>query len=325
MESYLEIRNLRDEKIKDVSHDHFLLNHLHDKVVQEVVHLSISRIINIHGPLPCPFSFFVMGSAGRMEQSFWSDQDHGIIYHDTNEEAKTYFLALGNEISLGLNVAGYDYCDGGVMANNPLWCKSSAEWKLQLTHWMLTSSWESIRHLLIFIDGRPIYGESEYLKQLKTFVFQSVKKENLLKNILNNTMYLKKSIGVLGQFLVETHGKHTGSINLKETAFLPYVNAVRILAIKGNIYETSTLARLEQIKDTWICSQIKDRYQHQYLKLLHLRLSLGDHTTYETGHYLKIDRLSKVQKKEVKDILKSGASLFGLVRNLVEKENEGWE
>ncbi|MEH7011648.1 DUF294 nucleotidyltransferase-like domain-containing protein [Neobacillus niacini] len=321
MTSYLEIRRFRDDQIIWVSRNHLQLNQLHDEIINRVITVSVKEIEERCGPLPCPFTFFMMGSAGRFEQSVWSDQDHGIIYQRQGTEIMDYFLALGKEISHGLQLAGYEYCDGAVMASNPLWCKSLSEWRRQLANWSIDSNWQSIRQLLIFIDGRSLYGEASFLENLKIEVYQTIKNENLLKKVLDNTLHLKKGIGVLGQILVETHGPHSGSLNIKEKALFPYVNAIRLLAIKGNILETSTLSRLKKLSKVELPSIKKELYKQQFLKLLNLRLSLSKPDNYENSHYLPVASLSKKQKEEVKEILKNGAALYRYVRNLVEKED----
>ena len=243
--TYSGITDYRKNQMKDAARDHFKLNKLHDILIKQVLDISLKEVIARYGPPPATFSFFVMGSAGRFEQSIWSDQDHGIIYLDSTTEAKTYFLSLGKEISKGLYQVGYPYCDGGVMSGNPFWCKSNTEWEKQIKSWALDASWESLRYLLIFIDGRSIYGQHQLLEQLKSFVYQTVQKEQLLPRLTTNTLHIKKGIGVLGQLLVETHGAHTGSLNIKETALFPYVNAARLLAVKANLqrpllYQDST-------------------------------------------------------------------------------------
>jgi CBS domain-containing protein len=321
MSSYLEIRRFRDDQIIWVSRNHLQLNQLHDEIIKRVISVSVKQTERKYGSLPCPFTFFMMGSAGRFEQSVWSDQDHGIIYQHQGSAINDYFLALGKEISQGLMLAGYEYCDGDVMASNPLWCKSLSEWRQQLVNWSNNSNWECIRHLLIFIDGRSLYGDASLLENLKIQVYQTIHKENLFKKVLNNTLYLKKGIGVLGQIFVETHGPHTGSLNIKEKALFPYVNAVRLLAIKGNILETSTILRLEKLTQIELPSIKRELYKQQFLKLLNFRLSLSKRDNYENSHYLPISTLSKTQKEEVKEILKNGASLYRYVRKLIEKED----
>lgn len=313
--TYSVVADYRNLHMKEAASDHFKLNELHDNIIKQVLDISLNEILARYGPPPSSFSFFVMGSAGRFEQSIWSDQDHGIIYFDQNAETKAYFLALGKEVSKGLYQVGYPYCDGGVMSGNPFWCKSQSEWEKQTQNWTLDASWESLRYLLIFIDGRSVYGQHQLLNQLKNFVYQIVHKEHLLSRISKNTSHFKKGIGVLGQLLVETHGVHTGSVNLKETALFPYVNAVRLLAIQENLLETSTLSRLNKLQ-----FHEKDLYEAMFIKLLNYRLLFASHTDYESGHYLPADMLTKEQKNELKDIIKHGITLHQYVKKLIDKE-----
>lgn len=316
---YLAAAEYRTTHMEGAARNHFKLNELHDAIMNQVIKTSINQLSIRNGPPPSPFSIFAMGSAGRREQSVWSDQDHGIIYHDQNNDAKSYFWALGKEISKGLQFAGYPYCDGGVMASNPFWCKSIDEWQLQITNWLSESTWESTRYLLIFLDGRSVLGESEYVERLKTHLFQTANIELLLSKSLRNTLHIKKGINVLGQLLTETHGPHTGSLHIKEIAILPYVNALRLLAIKERIMEASTLSRFEKISAAWFPSHDKQLFQEQFLKLLNYRLLFADHTDYDTGHYLAVNQLTKKQTKEVKEIIKNGYALFHNVRRLLEK------
>ncbi|WML38335.1 DUF294 nucleotidyltransferase-like domain-containing protein [Neobacillus sp. OS1-2] len=317
---YLAAVEYRTTHMGEASQDHFKLNELHDAIMNQVIKISINQLSIRSGPPPSPFSIFVMGSAGRLEQSVWSDQDHGIIYHDESNEAKSYFLALGKEISKGLHFAGYPYCDGGVMASNPFWCKSIDEWQLQITNWLSDSTWESTRYLLIFLDGRSILGEGEYVESLKTHLYQTANTEQLLSNSLRNTLHIKKGINLLGQLLTETHGPHSGTLPIKEIAILPYVNALRLIAIKERVMETPTLSRLEKISTAWIPGHDKQFFKEQFLKLLNYRLMYGDHTNYDSGHYLVVKRLTKEQTKEVKEIIKNGYGLFHHVRRLLEKK-----
>ena len=101
-------------------------------------------------------------------------------------------MSLGKEISKGFYQVGYPYCDGGVMSGNPFWCKSHSEWEKQIKNWALEASWESLRYLLIFIDGRSFYGKHQLLEQLKTFVYQTVQTEQLLSRMSNNTLTFQK-------------------------------------------------------------------------------------------------------------------------------------
>ncbi|MBT2654855.1 hypothetical protein J7E81_06265 [Bacillus sp. ISL-18] len=318
---YSVLIQIRDEKLKNVCHNHFKLNELHDNLIHRVAAIAINQVSSQHGPPPSPFTFFVMGSAGRMEQSVWSDQDHGMIYLDSSDDAKSYFLTLGKEISKGLYQAGYRYCDGGVMASNPFWCKSISEWEQQLSNWMIESTWESIRYLLIFLDGRSIYGENTYVEKLKNHIYQNMKQHHLLHKSLSNTLHLKKGINVLGQFLTETHGNHAGKLNIKEIGLFPYVNAIRLLSMKERLHESSSLLRLDKIPEMYFPASDKAFFKKQFLKLLSYRLLFSDHKDYDSGHYLTVTQLTKEQAREVKEIIKNGAALFHHMKRLLEKED----
>lgn len=316
-QTYPEILKYKEQQLAVVSKDPIKLGELHEETLKSVLNVARADIALLHGPPPSSFSFFVMGSAGRREQSIWSDQDHGIIYEEQNALSMDYFLKLGHEISKGLFTAGYEFCDGNVMAVNPLWCKSLSDWKEQLSQWIQEASWESIRHLLIFMDSRSVYGEESYVTSLKELVFQEINKGLLLKKILTNTMYHKKGISVLGKIITETHGPYSGSLNIKETAILPFVNAARLLAIKANSQDTSTLSRLEYLSDSRFSASSKE----QFLKLLQFRLWFGNHTNYEAGHYLPISSLTKEQKKDLKEAIKHGEALTQFAIRLIEKDD----
>jgi CBS domain-containing protein len=315
---YSQIKAFRDQEMSHVWSSSTQLNSLHDEIIRQTVNLAINSFQFEFGPPPSPFCFFVMGSAGRSEQGVWSDQDHGIIFKETRDAtAQEYFLTLGKEISEGLVETGYKKCDGNVMASNPLWCKSFVDWDKQLKNWVLDASWESIRHLLTFIDGRCLNGE-DLILHLKQSIYPFIHKEHLLFRILENTKHVKKGVGVLGQFLVDTHGPMTGSLNIKETALFPYVNAARVMAIRENSMKTSTYERLQLLSDL----VLREQYVKQFLNLQSYRLKYGIHTSYDSGHYLAIEYLSKQQRKMLKGILKDGIHLFDYVGKLVEKDEQ---
>ena len=298
----LPIRKLeiREKEMSKVAHSSDQLNQLHDRLMVEVIQTALIYTEKDKGPLPCPFSFMVMGSAGRFEQAIWSDQDHALIYKDPSDRAKNYFLSLGKEISSGLFQIGYEYCDGDVMASNPLWCHSIPEWNQQIENWAHKASWESIRHLLILIDGTQSFGEHHYVEELKHNLYRWIKDYQLLPRIFENTLHLKKGLNVLGQFLVESHGTHTGYLNVKEKVLFPYVNAVRMLAIKEKLLETSTLSRIQcYCQEKSMSSSERSLNQKVFLNHFTITSHLGDHINYESGHYLEVDRLDPPKKRGI--------------------------
>lgn len=294
------------------------LNQLHDQVMKYVLAISMRKM---EEKVPCAFEWFITGSGGRYEQGLISDQDHGFVFEKTDPKTMAYFLKLGEEVSDGLNIAGYPYCLGKVMASNPLWCKSLEEWKAQLFQWMEEESWESIRHLQIFYDARALIGTGHFVSELKDYIHQ-YKREHpvLLKRLLDNVMHLKSSIGPLGQILTIEKGKYSGCVDLKYSAFIPYVNAVRLLTLKEEIQETTTVDRMKVLLERDAYGKELVIFNQCFHDLLKYRASLLHQVEdYEDTHYLKIKQLNKEERKEIKKILKNAKSIHQYVANMIEK------
>lgn len=318
VETYESIKQWRDKNITAYLADSVSLNKFHDQVMCKVFDLAISRVKK--GSPPCEFSWFITGSGGRFEQGIISDQDHGLIYEISNVDNDTYFKKLGEEVSYGLYIVGYPYCQGNVMSSNPLWRKSMHEWKEQLLKWMDDESWDAIRYLQIFYDARVLIGKNSYVKELKMVIYQyQLKNRTVLKRFMANVTHVKNVIGPLGQILVEQHGMYQGSVNLKYAAFLPYVNAIRVLSIKEGVYDTSTLDRMKCLKETKEYSKAIKDCEDNFLMLLRYRLTLFQGESYTDTHYLHIESLQKEQRKEIKRILKDGKKLHDYVIALIEK------
>lgn len=310
--SYTTIKKWRDTELEKHDVSSQALNGFHDSVMKKVFETALEKQKAQNGPPPCLYSWFVMGSAGRFEQAIISDQDHGLVYEEDSERAAQYFIRLGKELADGLNKAGYPFCDGNVMSSNPVWCKSKSKWNEQLSKWLKEESFESIRFLLIFYDARVLVGEEEYIFELKQHVHDYTNQNpHFLERLLENTQHVKKAVGFFHQFLTETHGSHAGSIDLKQSGFFPYVNNIRLLALKESVDATSTLSRIEELTKLPDYQRDLSWCKSEFEKLLHYRLQYHKKMTenYDDIHYLDVRELPKGEKKDMKQILLNGQKL----------------
>ncbi|PAQ13907.1 hypothetical protein CD798_12950 [Bacillaceae bacterium SAOS 7] len=301
---YQSLKNWRSEQMftHQSSTDEF--NYFHELVMNKVVSLTIDDMVKEHGPLPGDFSWFVMGSIGRYEQAVNSDQDHGLVFENNDEYTNEYFLTFGKRLCVNLQFVGYPYCIGNVMSSNPLWCQSIESWERQLDQWLLEESWESIRYLLIFYDARVVVGEASPIQKLKQRLHQFLhQKPHLLNRFFDNTSYMKKGIGVFGQFLTESNGPYKDCLELKHTAFFPYVNSIRLLAIKENLEQTSTLSRIHALSKLPAYNRQLEPYADHFDKLLSYRLQYAD------GYHLNVKKLNKIEKLGLKQIILGGRDL----------------
>lgn len=312
METYEAIRLWKNQQIQHFRQDSAALNRFHDEVMLKVLKVA-KRKINLTIP-SCRYTWFIMGSGGRLEQGIVSDQDHGLIYESSNEKNDWYFKQLGTELADGLHLVGYPYCQGKIMSSNPLWRKSFDEWKRQILRWLEDESWDSIRQLQIFFDGRTLYGEEAMIRELKSFIFMYLQDHpQLLQRFVQNTEHIKNGIGRMGQILVERYGIYEGCVDLKYAAFLPYVNAIRLLSLKEGLFETPTLVRMAKLKNIKAFSQPLEHSEENFRSLLTYRLALAEAAHYTDMHYLHVQTLSKQERRVLKQIMKDGKQLHEYV------------
>lgn len=319
-------QRLYDERLQIVhqqAHTSTSLQVSHDHIIDKAVCLALEKTESEWGKPPALFAFFLMGSGGRLEQSFWSDQDHGIVFDSQNEEDGDYFLHLGSEIVYALEKVGYERCTGKVMASNPRWCRSYESWEEQLLRWLREDKWETLRYTLTFVDARTVYGESSLVDRLKSVLFTAVQKQPyFLERLTENTGRLRKGIGLFNQLLVETKGRHSGKFDLKQVVLFPYVNGLRLLAIEQQILASSTTERYEQLPSSF--HHLKQT-QQSFETFLDKRLMWQKDTKqYDHIHYLSVEELTQAERKQLKDWVKEGHQLYKEIEKLYKKGESKW-
>ncbi|MCM3760001.1 DUF294 nucleotidyltransferase-like domain-containing protein [Alkalihalobacillus oceani] len=319
-------QQLYQERLRQIhqqEHTSTSLQQSHEEIIVKAVSLALNRTESEWGRPPAHFAFFLMGSGGRLEQSFWSDQDHGIVFESENEEDQEYFLHLGKEIVNVLAAVGYERCDGKVMASHPRWCRSYASWKAQLRHWLNEDKWETLRHTLTFVDARPVHGEARLVKELKSFLFQEVKKNpNYLPRLTENTGRLRKGLGLFNQLLVETKGEHVGKFDLKQIVLFPYVNALRLLAIEEELFSSSTLGRFDELSSAF--ASVKE-LRSSFEQLMEKRLQWQKTTErYGDIHHLALNELNEEDKQLLKSWVKEGHQLYREIEKRYKKGGSAW-
>ena len=98
-----------------------MISVLNDHIVERMLTLLYEEM----GPAPQPFCWLMMGSEGRKEQTFKTDQDNALVYQTPPDDwesvktAKLYFRRFGNRAIEHLEACGYPLCKGEMMASNP--------------------------------------------------------------------------------------------------------------------------------------------------------------------------------------------------------------
>lgn len=206
-----------------------------------------------------PLALLSVGSDGRLEQALAADQDYLFLHGAFEGEGETggeaidgYFGMLGAAFASILEKAGIKRCAGGIMPDNPEWRGSEEDWQRRLlaVNGFETDGWaRDTLSFIILSDCRFVAGDRELGTRFAASV-RSLARERLqtMRNMARAASAMRVAIGFLRRFVVEAEGLHKGEFNLKQNAWMPLVMCIRLLAVRFGIEETSTLARIEELR-----------------------------------------------------------------------------
>ncbi|MEI6503789.1 MAG: DUF294 nucleotidyltransferase-like domain-containing protein, partial [Armatimonadota bacterium] len=227
------------------------------------------------GPSPVPFAFVALGSQGRQEQTLFSDQDNAIIYQtpDGREtpEAAAYLVVLGRRVCGWLDQAGYPFCKGQVMAQNPRWCQPLGVWKQYFSEWIHKAEPQQLLEFSIFFDFRTVQGEAELAQELRAHVHRVLQDSpSFLPHFAQNSLLFKPPLRLFGRIVAG--GEQAGQLNLKD-AMMPIVNFARLYSLRQELHETHTLERLAALAEHGVLPQeSQEETAAAYNVLMRLRL-----------------------------------------------------
>ena len=110
---------------------------INDHILDKLLTLMVEK----HGPPPLPFCWLLMGSEGRREQTFLTDQDNALIYQASDDpklqgRAEEYFKSFAEEAIEHLVKCGFTRCPGNIMASNHDLRKNSVGWQQTFAGWI---------------------------------------------------------------------------------------------------------------------------------------------------------------------------------------------
>ena len=136
-----------------------------------------------------------MGSEGRREQTFVTDQDNAIIYQDPDDNkadmVKNYFMELGRVACAALADCGYKKCPGDIMASNPKWCQPESMWKKIFDSWITEPDTKKLLNSNIFFDFRAGYGESDLTNSLRAHLNKQIQGNDIFLNSITKKIKTK--------------------------------------------------------------------------------------------------------------------------------------
>jgi CBS domain-containing protein len=226
-----------------------------DRLAGRALRLVEEELARSGRPAPSlPFALVSMGSDGRKEQTLITDQDYLMVYgDDRGEEADRYFVSLSELLVERLAEIGFKKCTGNIMPSNPTWRGSLSQWKRRLTaivRYEYEDYAKNLMDLIVLSDARFVAGDQELagtlvgtIRGLEQDYFQ------VLWGMAKAATEMKLALGFLKRIWTEGSGEHKGEFNLKLLAWAPLVMNIRILAINQGIPASSTIERIDLLRE----------------------------------------------------------------------------
>lgn len=218
--------------------------------LNDLVSIRVIELIEDEFDLPpIPWCWTVFGSEGRLEQTFSTDQDNGIVFlpgsEEETDEARRIFVEFAQAVNKGLDSCGFRLCKGNIMAGNPSWCLSVEEWKRAFAGWMRVPEPEAVLHGTIFFDFRPLYGRQDLVDDLRSWLLPRAPEHTLfLRSLAEDALTCEPAIGWMGKFAYDGGREHPHTIDLKLHGARPFVDAARIWSLAHGVWATNTADRL---------------------------------------------------------------------------------
>lgn len=273
-------------------------------VKQRLLELATNKL----GPPPIPCCFLALGSMARDELLPGGDQDNALILDDSYEPAihGDYFKQLAAFVCDGLAASGYPYCKGGIMATTERWCQPRQVWGRYFSEWIAKPSPEDLLNSSIFFDLEGVWGEVDWVEQLKEKIANQAKKNPyFLFALARNALSRTPPLGFFKDFLVERDGKHKNSLDLKRRGTAPLAALIRVHALAAGSTAQNSFDRLDDIRDANLlplgrADALRDALE--FMSMVRLRhqaqnLTLGE----EVNNNINPETLSQFDRRNLKD------------------------
>ncbi len=225
-----------------------MISSLNDQIAVRVLELTAPK----HDLAGLALCWLGMGSEGRGEQTVATDQDNGLIFVSNDEatppdDVRRRLLPFAREINEGLDRCGYPLCKGGVMAMNPRWCASLAEWKSSFANWIDRGDPNSLLAANIFFDFRALWGETGLADALREEIaVHATANSRFLKQMSDNALANRPPLNWRGELATAEDTEGVEGVDLKMSGSVPFVDGARIFALATGVRATNTVERLTE-------------------------------------------------------------------------------
>jgi len=233
------------------------------------------------GPPPSTYAWMALGSDGRGEQLFATDQDNLLIYEASEKSQAVlkdlpksllnrflrfeqgehlediekidltgrYYAVFCEKMGTYLDAIGIDKCKGHIMPAYDKWRGTLSKWERKIIGKVKYGAGDlSVLDINILMDCRFVAGDvllaGKFLDMLHTLLPEN---GDILSRISHSAILMPVAIGMFKRFKLQKKGAEKGTLNLKLNGWAPLTILVRVLCTKNRIWETHTLKRIDAL------------------------------------------------------------------------------
>jgi len=277
-----------------------IISALNDALTRRILELERAR----HAIGDIEWCWLAFGSEGRLEQTLTSDQDNGIIFRvprgSSADELRRRLLPFAQDVNRALDACGYPLCVGKIMAGNPRWCLSLAEWAQQFSRWIRDPEPQALVNATIFFDFRALFGAEDLAEMLRKHLFELTQDNGrFFRMLAQQALETEPPLGMVRDFVLSDNGPYAGTIDLKKRGARIFVDTARVIGLSTGVAHTSTAARV-RIGGARInvpqaeCDAVVEAFY--FIQLLRLRGGSG-----ESANHLDPATLNEVDRRILKE------------------------
>jgi signal-transduction protein with cAMP-binding, CBS, and nucleotidyltransferase domain len=296
---------------------HSLITSYRHRLTEKVIAIISEKL----APLPCEFAWFNMGSDGRREQTFFTDQDNALVYMvDGVEEIDAFFESFANEVVAALDQVGFALCSGNIMPSNPHWRGSLAEWGRKMEGIFHDQSQDNLLRVIILMDITYCAGSNSLGQRLIDKVHQMIH-DNFGALMVRARSAIMSSVALtmFNKLRLETSGDHRGMFNVKLYGWAPLIMTARVFALKYGLTDNNTIERIKHLEaQNHFESELSLDLQKAYRVLSNAKMvsqveAIVSGRKYD--YYLDPETLKESEQVELKQALGSVEALQKLAYN----------
>jgi CBS domain-containing protein len=223
---------------------------LNDRLCQRALEIERNR----HSLERVSWCWLAFGSEGRLEQTFSTDQDNGVIFsaHDgaSPDAVRERLLPFARGVNEALDACGFPLCRGNVMGSNPRYCLSQDEWRARISGWIGSPEPSALLDAAICFDFRPLHGDASLAVSLREWIHPLARAHPaFLRLMADNALQCRPPLGRLRDFTTEDVPGFPHTLDLKQHGARPFVDAARIYALAHGLPLTHTGDRIRAARE----------------------------------------------------------------------------